>query len=377
MATHLDMNEERLSPSNYPLPPHASETALPTVQPTQLPTQALTQPSTPSPKGGNAGNAGNTGNNAGGNKGGDFWRKVLREHSVYLALAALVLFNLIATPGFSNPLAARSLLFEAAPIVLIALGQNLAIATRGIDLSVGSVMALASASVAVLLPYGLTTALIGSVAVGAVVGLCNGFLVAVLAIDPLISGLALLVATRGLAQALLGGSRVTLPEAPAFDLMGTSTLGPIPIVMLIALALAAAVAFIVRRTTFGRYAILVGASRGAAFLAGIPVRRTLFLVYALSGTLAGLAGLFASARLGASDPNYVGVNFELDAIAASVIGGTPLSGGRISIVGAVFGVLLLQVLDASFIMNNISFTYAQILKAVFIVVALYLQRSGD
>ncbi|WP_321815436.1 MULTISPECIES: ABC transporter permease [unclassified Paraburkholderia] len=329
MASKLESNEERLSPSNFSAP-----------------------------------------------RGRVAWLTLLREHSVYFALAALVLFNLAVTPGFSNPFAARSLLFEAAPIVLIALGQNLAIATRGIDLSVGSVMALASASIAVFLPYGVGTALVGAVAVGTVAGLCNGALVALLAIDPLISGLALLVAARGLAQALLGGSRVNLPEAPAFDVLGAFALGPVPMVMLIALALAAVVAFVVRRTTFGRYTILVGASRSAAFLAGIPVRRTLFLVYAVSGTLAGLAGLFASSRLGAADPNYVGVNFELDAIAASVIGGTPLSGGRISIVGAVFGVLLLQVLDASFIMNNISFTYAQILKAVFIVVALYLQRSG-
>lgn len=340
MATDIESNEERLSPVKSPA-----------------------NLSAPRPR-------------EGAQRGRAAWLAVLREYSVYFALAALVAFNLVVTPGFSNPFAARSLLFEAAPIVLIALGQNLAIATRGIDLSVGSVMALASASIAVFLPYGIGTAIVGSIAVGAVAGLCNGALVALLAIDPLISGLALLVAARGLAQALLGGSRANLPEADAFDLLGAGTVGPVPIVMLIALALAVVVAFVVRRTTFGRYAILVGANRGAALLAGIPVRRTLFLVYAVSGTLAGLAGLFASARLGAADPNYVGVNFELDAIAASVIGGTPLSGGRISIVGAVFGVLLLQVLDASFIMNNISFTYAQILKAVFIVVALYLQRSG-
>ncbi|WP_321932036.1 ABC transporter permease [Paraburkholderia guartelaensis] len=341
MATNLESNEASLSPSN--------------------PSNSSSRSVSPTP---------------GASARAQTWRTVLREHSVYFALAALVAFNLAVTPGFSNPFAARSLLFEAAPIVLIALGQNLAIATRGIDLSVGSVMALASASIAVFLPYGVGPALVGAVAVGAVVGLCNGFLVALLAIDPLISSLALLVAARGLAQALLGGSRVNLPDTPAFDLLGAGALGPLPIVMLIALGLAVVVAFVVRRTTFGRYAILVGASRGAAFLAGIPVRRTLFLVYAVSGTLAGLAGVFASSRLGAADPNYVGVNFELDAIAASVIGGTPLSGGRISIVGAVLGVLLLQVLDASFIMNNISFTYAQIIKAVFIVVALYLQRSG-
>ncbi len=300
----------------------------------------------------------------------------VREHSVYVAFVVLVLFNLAVTPGFANPLAARSLLFEAAPVILIALGQNLAIATRGIDLSVGSVMALSSAAIAVCLGYGTGVAMLAAVGIGLVAGIFNGALVSIVRIDPLISGLALLVAARGLAQALLGGSRVNLPSSDAFDLLGIGAVGPIPVVVLIGVALALLTALIVRRTTFGRYTILIGASRDAAYLAGVPVRRTLFLVYAASGALAGLAGLIASARLGASDPNYVGVNFELDSIAASVIGGTPLSGGRISIVGTVFGVLLLQVLDASFIMNNISFTYAQILKAVFIVVALYLQRQG-
>ena len=299
-----------------------------------------------------------------------------KEHSVYVALAALVLLNLAITPGFSNPLAALSLLFESAPVILIALGQNLAISTRGIDLSVGSVMALSSATLAVFLDYGTGTAIAAGIVIGLVCGMFNGALVSMLRIDPLISGLALLVAARGLAQALVGGSRVNLPPSDAFDLLGTSAIGPIPVVIVIGIVLALLTALIVRRTTLGRYAIMIGASRGAAFLAGIPVRRTLFMVYAASGVLAGLAGVIASSRLGASDPNYVGVNFELDSIAASVIGGTPLSGGRISIVGTVFGVLLLQVLDASFIMNNISFTYAQILKAVFIVVALYLQRQG-
>lgn len=300
----------------------------------------------------------------------------MRERSVYVAFVTLVLINLAVTPGFSNPLTARSLLFEAAPVVLIALGQNLAIATRGIDLSVGSVMALSSAMIAVFLDYGAGVAIVAAIAIGLVAGIFNGALVSLLRIDPLISGLALLVAARGLAQAMLGGSRVNLPPSDAFDLLGVGAFGPIPFVIVIGIALAFLIALIVRRTTFGRYTILIGASRDAAYLAGVPVRRTLFLVYAASGALAGFAGLIASARLGASDPNYVGVNFELDAIAASVIGGTPLSGGRISIVGTVCGVLLLQVLDATFIMNNISFTYAQILKAVFIVAALYLQRQG-
>ena len=300
----------------------------------------------------------------------------LRGRSVYVAFAALVILNLLITPGFRNPFVARSLLFEAAPIILIALGQSLAIGTRGIDLSVGSTMALASAAVGLMLAHGQPEAALAGIAVGLAVGAFNGCLVAFLRIDPLISGLSLLVAARGLAQALLGGSRVSLPGNGLFSTLSLAAIGGMPVVALIALAFAAVMAVLVRNTLFGRFAIFAGSSRTAAFLAGVPVRRTLALVYACSGCLAGIAGVFATARLGAADPNYIGVNFELDAIAAAVIGGTPLSGGRISILGSVFGVLLLQVLDATFIMNDINFNYAQILKAVFIVAALYLQRAG-
>ncbi len=300
----------------------------------------------------------------------------LRARSVYVAFAALVILDLIVTPGFRNPFVVRSLLFEAAPVILIALGQSLAIGTRGIDLSVGSVMGLSSAMVGVALGYGQGAGMVAGIGAGALCGVLNGFLIAVVRIDPLISSLSLLVAARGLAQALLGGSRVALPGSGLFAWLGEATIGGAPVMAIVAVLLAIVVGWLVRRTTFGAHTIFIGSSRTAAFLAGMPVRATLALVYTASGLLAGIAGVFASARLGAADPNFIGVQFELDAIAAAVIGGTPLSGGRISIVGSVFAVLLLQVLDASFIMNDINATYAQILKAAFIVAALYLQRSG-
>lgn len=301
---------------------------------------------------------------------------LLRSSSVYIAFAALVLFDLAVTPGFRNVGIVRSLLFESAPVILIALGQSLAIGTRGIDLSVGSVMALSSAVIGISLPLDQGVSILFGVGAGLACGLFNGLLIAVLEIDPLISSLSLLVAARGLAQALLNGARVDLPFDGPLAALGQATLYTLPVTALVALAAALVFSFVVRRTSFGHYAVFAGSSRTAAFLAGQPVRLTLVFVYGLSGLLAGLAGLFASARLGAADPNYIGVQFELDAIAATVIGGTPLSGGRISTLGTVCGVLLLEVLDASFIMNNISATYAQMLKAAFIVGALYLQRSG-
>ncbi len=300
----------------------------------------------------------------------------VQAHSVYAAFAALVIFDLIVTPGFRNPFVLRNLLFEAAPVLLITLGQSLAIGTRGIDLSVGSVMGLSSAMIGVALGYGQAAGMLAGIGAGLLAGLFNGFLIAVVRIDPLISSLALLVAARGLAQALLGGSRVALPGSGLFDWLGSATVAGAPVMAIVAVLVAVLVGWLVRRTTFGAYTVFVGSSRTAAFLAGMPVRATLAVVYAASGLLAGVAGVFASARLGAADPNFIGVQFELDAIAAAVIGGTPLSGGRISIVGSVVAVLLLQVLDASFIMNDINATYAQILKAAFIVAALYLQRSG-
>ena len=303
-------------------------------------------------------------------------QQFVRTWSVYLAFALLVAVDLAATPGFANPFVAQSLLFEAAPVILIALGQSLAIGTRGIDLSVGSVMALSSAAIGVTLAAGQPAAALAGIAAGLGAGLVNGALVAILGINPLISSLALLVACRGLAQAMLGGARVDLPAAGLLPFLGQSAVAFIPIVAIIAFAAAAAIWFVVRRTVIGRRIVFVGASRPAAILAGIPADATLFLVYGGSGLLAGLAGVFASARLGAADSNYIGVGFELDTIAAAVIGGTPLTGGRISIVGSVLGVLLLRVLDASFIMNDVNATYAQIIKAVFIVGALYFQRAG-
>jgi ribose transport system permease protein len=301
---------------------------------------------------------------------------MLRAFSVYIAFALLVLVDLMFTPGFRNPFVIRNLLFQASPIILITLGQSLAIGTRGIDLSVGSSMALAASVMALALPAGTPIALLAALATGLAVGLLNGALIAFFDINPLISSLALLVTARGFAEALLDGSRASLPTGGMFDWLGIGSVSFVPTVAIIALALAATVALVVRATVFGRSLVFIGANQAAARIAGIKVRRTLFAVYAASGLLAGLAGVFAAARLGAADPNYIGLNFELDAIAAAVIGGTPLSGGRVSIAGGVFGVLLLQVLGASFIMNDINFSYAQILKAVFIVAALYLQRAG-
>ncbi|MDQ0867490.1 ABC transporter permease [Arthrobacter globiformis] len=299
-----------------------------------------------------------------------------RRNTVYVALAALMAFNLIATSGFANVWTIQNLLFTAAPIILIAVGQTLAIGTGGIDLSVGSVMALASAVIAQYLGYGEPAALLAAVAAAGLIGAINGSLITFLRINPLITGLGLLVAVRGLAQALTGGARSDLPFEGFFSWLGTASVAGIPVVALAAGGIAVAVAVAIRRTAFGRYALFAGSNRTAAFLAGTPRLSTLMTIYILSAVLAGIAGVMVSDRIGASDPSFIGVNFELTAIAAVVIGGTPLAGGKISIPGAVAAAVFLQLIDTTFVMHDLNFAFAQILKAILIVAALYLQRSA-
>ncbi len=149
----------------------------------------------------------------------------------------------------------------------------------------------------------------------------------------------------------------------------------IPITVIVAAVLAIAVGFLVKRTTFGRYLLAIGGNRAASYLSGHPVRAVLVAVYAISGVLATIAGVLATARLSAGDPSTIGLLVELDAIAAVVIGGTPLSGGKVSIMGTVIGALVMQVITATFIMNDLPFTYAQMLKAVIILLAVYIQRG--
>ncbi len=298
----------------------------------------------------------------------------VRDHGVYVAFAVLVLFNVIFTTNFATTATLFNLLIQVAPVLIVSLGMALVIGTEGVDLSVGAVMALASAIVPLYLGYGWPVAVLIALVVGSLAGALNGALVAFVGIQPIIATLALFVGGRGLAQVLVGGQLQIISD-PSFVAIGRAEVLGIPVTVIVAAVLAIAVGFLVKRTTFGRYLLAVGGNRAASFLSGHPVRAVLVAVYAISGALATIAGVLATARLSAGDPSTIGLLVELDAIAAVVIGGTPLSGGKVSILGTVTGALVMQVITATFIMNNLPFTYAQILKAVVILLAVYIQRG--
>ena len=298
----------------------------------------------------------------------------LRDRGVYVVLVLLVLFNLVFTTNFATSGTILGLLSQATPVLLVSLGLALVIGTGGIDLSVGAVMAIASAVVPLYLGYGWPVAVLVALLFCALAGMLNGFLVAYIGMQPIVATLALFVGGRGFAQLLVDGQLQTIGDSSFLALWRAAPLG-IPLPVLIAALMAVVVGIVVRRTTFGRYLLAVGGNRTASYLSGQPVRGVLLAVYAISGLLAGLAGTLATARLAAGDPSTIGLLIELDAIAAVVIGGTPLAGGKVNVGGTVAGALLMLVISATFVMNNLPPTYAQILKAVIIVAAVYFLQG--
>ena len=298
----------------------------------------------------------------------------LRDHGVYLALALLVVFNLAFTPHFATVANLRLQLVQVVPIAIVALGMALVVATEGIDLSVGSVMALAAAVIPLYLGYGPWPAVAMAILVGGLVGTLTGGLVAVFGIQPIIATLGVLVAGRAVALVLADGRLVEIFD-PALQTLGSGSVLGIPITVLITAALAVLVIIVVRRSIFGHRLVAIGGNRTAAVLAGLPVRRTLLAVYILSGMLAALAGVVSTARLGASDPSFTGLLIELSAITAVVVGGTPLSGGRIRVVGTLAGAVLMQLIAATVIQHNLPDSVSRMIQASIIVVAVYVQRD--
>ena len=290
------------------------------------------------------------------------------------ALVLLVVANIIFTPNFAEMNNVRNVLLQVAPTVLVAVGMTFVMATGGIDLSVGSVMAIASAMAAVNLGSGVGVAVLLALAVALVAGAFNGTLISVFRIQPIIVTLALLISGRGVAQVISHGGELIPFDNPSFEYLGKGFVGPVPVQVLIMFAVVAAAIFVMRATSFGRYVAAVGGNEAAARLSGVKVHRTKIAVYAVSGLLAGLAGLIETARLGASDAQKVGLNIELDAIAATVVGGTPLTGGRATIVGTLVGALIMQVITTSFNMNGIKFSWSLVIKAAIILIAVYIQR---
>jgi ribose/xylose/arabinose/galactoside ABC-type transport system permease subunit len=304
------------------------------------------------------------------------------------ALLALLAFNAVVNPGFfalriqdghlfGSPV---DVLKNAAPTLLIAVGMTLVIATRGIDLSVGAVLAI-SGSVAFTIIEGsadpssggtAAVAVLTALAVGLVLGAWNGFLVSVVGIQPIIATLVLMTAGRGLAMLVTDGQIITA-ESPAFDWLGGGFVLGVPAQVVLTLAVLLLVAALTRRTALGTLIEAVGTNPEAARLAGVRSRSITWTVYVFVAFTAAVAGLMTTANISAADANRAGLFIELDAILAVVIGGTSLAGGRYSLTGTVIGALILQALTTTVLTMGLPDEYVRLFKAVVIIAVFLLQ----
>ncbi len=305
-----------------------------------------------------------------------------------IILAAALLLNVIVFPDFFQIDFRNGRLFgnlidvlnRGAPVALLCIGMTLVIATKGIDLSVGAVMAISGAVAAstVVEGHGWGTALLAALLAGGLCGLWNGFLVAVLRIQPIVATLVLMVAGRGIAQLVTEGKILTFSNEGLIQL-GSGTVFGLPTPILIWVALGALVTFVVRRSALGMLIEAIGINERSSRLAGINSRVLLVCVYLLTGLCAALAGVIVAADIKGADANNAGLWLELDAILAVVIGGNSLLGGRFSIVASLLGALIIQSINSVILLSGMPPEFNLVIKAALILTILVIQspRIGN
>ena len=293
-----------------------------------------------------------------------------RESGGLVVLLVAVGALTLASQEFLTGSNLSNLARQVAIFGIIAVGQLLVILTGGIDLSVGSVLGLAGAVTAQLLVAGwaIPLAILAGIALGAALGLANGLLVTRLKLPPFIATLGMLGIARG-AVLVITDAKTVQPLPEAFQAIANGRTVGVPNLLVVAALVTLAVSFLLKRTVFGRYIYAVGSNPESARLAGVPVRTVIVSVYAISGFLAGLGGVLLTSRLGAGIPT-AGTGFELNAIAACVIGGASLFGAKGSALGAATGALIMGVLNNGGNLLAINAFYLQIAIGVLIIVAV-------
>ena len=304
-------------------------------------------------------------------------RAMLLDYAPVLSIALffllVCLFFALTADAFVSERNLLNLLRQSAPILIAAVAMTFVITTGGIDLSVGSTLALVNALAALALAEGLPWPLVVvlMLLVGALLGLINGYFIAYEGIPAFIVTLATLSAVRGLALLLTQGYSIPIAADSGFVELGRGWVLGIPLPALVAIILALVGFIALRATRFGRYVTGIGANKEAVRRSGVNVRRYEMSVYVLSGLAAALGGIVIAARLGSGSSN-AGVGFELEVIAAVVLGGTYLFGGRGTIVGTLLGALTIAVIGNGLILAHISPFFTQIITGIIILVAIWL-----
>jgi ribose transport system permease protein len=302
---------------------------------------------------------------------------MLRNVGLVIVLLLLVVIGTITSDNFLTSDNLRNILVSSSVIGVVVVGMTFVIIGGGIDLSVGALVALASvwSTTIATQDYGPVVMVLCALLVGAGAGLVNGLLIAYGRLVPFIVTLAMLVSARGLAAKMAGNRTQIVTQQSIKDIARTDVIG-VPLLVVILGAVVAVGWFVLNRTTFGRRTFAIGGNVEAARLAGIDVRRHVALLYVLSGLCCGIAAVMLVARTTTGSSTH-GQLYELDAIAAVIIGGTLLSGGKGTLIGSFLGVLVFTTIQNIFILNNLATEVQNIAKGLIIVAAVLLQSRTN
>ena len=311
----------------------------------------------------------------------------LPHHKMFwplIALAALLLFNVFMTPGFFNIQIKDGHLYgslfdilnHATPLILISLGMTVVIATQGIDISVGSIIAISAAvSASVIVAGGsVPAAVLAGIASGVLCGMWNGFLVSFIGIQPMVGTLILYIVGRGIAQLITSGQILTFTN-PAFVFIGTGYWF-VPVACYVAVVLIVIMHLLMRKTSLGLFVESIGVNSTSTSYSGINAKRVVFFTYVISGILASIAGILICSNIKSADANNAGLWLERDAILATVIGGTSMTGGRFYLGSTVVGALFIQTLTTTIYSLGVPTQVTLVVKAVIVIIVCLVQTPA-
>ncbi|MHC1771980.1 MAG: ABC transporter permease [Flexilinea sp.] len=302
-------------------------------------------------------------------------RSIIVQYAPFIVLVLLIAWNCTYTKNFAHLSTLWNAMFQCAPVMVISMGMMLVIASGGIDISVGSMMAGAGTLAAfVMSKTSIQAGVLCGIAFGIIGGILNGVLVGKFRIQPMIVTLSTMYIFRGIAKLITNGTIIGTKQPDFNSLSYIKLWVKSPIQMYVFIVIIIIIAIIERKTRFGTYVQACGDNKNAAYFAGISTAGVLIITYTLCGLLSSFAGLMEIALSTGADPYNLGLNNELDAIAAVAIGGTPMSGGKPRVAGTIAGVFILRIATIMVNMNNVAYAYSLTIKAGILILAILLQR---
>ena len=307
--------------------------------------------------------------------------ELIKKYSAITLLILFVIFNSLFTPNFFKLSNLNNVITQICPTILCGMGMTLVISTAGIDIAVGSTMAFAGVLTAKLMAsVGVVPAVLIAAIASVFMGFISGFFVGKLKLQAMVITLGMMLGLRGVAQVLCDGRDIYFNKLGAVGdemaVWGSYKIGNLIPIQIVPIFLSVLFVWIIaEKTVFGRQIQAVGDSIQSSYLAGIKTAKVLMIVYGISGFLAAFAGIFQAAKVTVAAGSSLGQLAELDAIAAVVIGGTSMMGGKAHVFGTVVGALIMQMITLTCVMNDIPDQYAQVIKAIIIVIAVFVQRE--